>query len=66
MIKCPNCARENADNFNFCLDCGYDLKAYREAFTTTGLPAVGAPPPPPPKAPRIAAPPNAPTLMVAS
>ncbi len=45
MIKCPNCGRDNAVNFNFCLDCGYDLKAYREAFPD-GLPA--APPPPPP------------------
>ncbi|MFZ9887457.1 MAG: zinc-ribbon domain-containing protein, partial [Myxococcota bacterium] len=26
MTKCPNCSRENADSFNFCLDCGYDLK----------------------------------------
>ncbi len=42
MIKCPNCGRENADNFNFCLDCGYDLKAYREAFPD-GVPQ--APPP---------------------
>jgi pSer/pThr/pTyr-binding forkhead associated (FHA) protein len=31
MIQCPNCARENAESFNFCLDCGYDLKAWREA-----------------------------------
>lgn len=27
MITCPNCGRENADNFNFCLDCGTDLSA---------------------------------------
>jgi uncharacterized OB-fold protein len=46
MIKCPNCGRDNADNFNFCLDCGYDLKAYREAFPD-GIPV---PPPPPPPA----------------
>ncbi|MDP2341652.1 MAG: FHA domain-containing protein [Deltaproteobacteria bacterium] len=45
MIKCPNCGRDNAVNFNFCLDCGYDLKAYREAFPN-GVPS--APPPPPP------------------
>ncbi len=32
MITCPNCGRENADNFNFCLDCGYDLKSYRETL----------------------------------
>ncbi len=36
MIRCPSCARENADNFNFCLDCGYDLKAYREAMSGGG------------------------------
>ena len=62
MIQCPNCSRENADNFNFCLDCGYDLKAYREALRDTGntpemAPAftpsgpvvrpLPAPPPPP-------------------
>jgi hypothetical protein len=64
MIKCPNCGRENADNFNFCLDCGYDLKAYREAFTNASLPAAIVPPkpvaaPPPPMAappPPVAAP----------
>jgi hypothetical protein len=57
MVKCPNCGRENADNFNFCLDCGYDLKAYREAFPTTTAPAsaaaiaAAAPAPPAPPAP---------------
>ena len=45
MIKCPGCGRDNAANFNFCLDCGYDLKAYREAFPD-GPPA--APPLPAP------------------
>jgi pSer/pThr/pTyr-binding forkhead associated (FHA) protein len=45
VIKCPNCGRDNAANFNFCLDCGYDLKAWREAFPD-GIPAV--PPPPAP------------------
>ena len=45
MIKCPNCGRDNAANFNFCLDCGYDLKAWREAFPDGVAPA---PPPPPP------------------
>lgn len=44
MIQCPNCGRENADNFNFCLDCGYDLKAYREQ--------LAARPPAPAAAPR--------------
>jgi pSer/pThr/pTyr-binding forkhead associated (FHA) protein len=41
MMKCPNCGRENADNFNFCLDCGYDLKAYREQAPAP--PAAAAP-----------------------
>ena len=50
MIKCPNCGRDNAVNFNFCLDCGYDLKAYREAFPD-GIPA-----PPPPPAPAMTMP----------
>lgn len=50
MIKCPNCARDNADNFNFCLDCGYDLKALREAFSPTTV-APSSPPPPPPRSP---------------
>ncbi len=72
MIKCPNCGRENADNFNFCLDCGYDLKAYREAFTSASLPAMPIPAPPPPKpvaAPSaplaVAAPPPAPLAVAA-
>ena len=43
MIVCPNCGRENADNFNFCLDCGYDLKTYRESQGDGSGPV--APPP---------------------
>jgi pSer/pThr/pTyr-binding forkhead associated (FHA) protein len=43
MVKCPSCGRENAVNFNFCLDCGCDLKAIRDAFPQ----GVPAPPPPP-------------------
>jgi len=42
MIVCPACGKENAENFNFCLDCGNDL---RRAATA---PAVVAPPPPEP------------------
>lgn len=38
MIQCPNCGRENADNFNFCLDCGYDLKGYREQLAHAPAP----------------------------
>jgi pSer/pThr/pTyr-binding forkhead associated (FHA) protein len=57
MIQCPNCNRENAENFNFCLDCGYDLKSLRES--------AAAPEPAPPQAAPAAAPPssgmNAPT-----
>lgn len=41
MISCPNCGRENADNFNFCLDCGYDLKAYRDSLTDAAPPVDG-------------------------
>lgn len=26
MIVCPACGKENAENFNFCLDCGNDLR----------------------------------------
>lgn len=60
MIKCPNCARDNADNFNFCLDCGYDLKALREAFSPATQAPVSPPPPPPraaPPAPSLVPPP---------
>jgi pSer/pThr/pTyr-binding forkhead associated (FHA) protein len=42
MITCPNCGRENAENFNFCLDCGYDLKSFREAQASSP-PAAAAP-----------------------
>lgn len=45
MIQCPQCGRDNAPSFNFCLDCGYDLKAWREAFPD-GVPAPPAPPRP--------------------
>lgn len=31
MITCANCGRENADNFNFCLDCGSELAAATQA-----------------------------------
>lgn len=44
MISCPNCGRENADNFNFCLDCGYDLKAYRDSLTEAAPPVDGPAP----------------------
>lgn len=54
MIQCPNCGRENADNFNFCLDCGYDLKGYREQLAS-------APPPEP-----VAVPAAAPELGIAA
>ena len=26
MIECPNCGRQNAEHFKFCLGCGTDLK----------------------------------------
>lgn len=46
MVTCPNCGRENADNFNFCLDCGYDLKSYRDSMDGTEA-AASAPAPGP-------------------
>lgn len=42
MVPCPNCGRENADNFNFCLGCGFDLKTYR-AETAAAAPESNAP-----------------------
>jgi pSer/pThr/pTyr-binding forkhead associated (FHA) protein len=44
-MKCPSCNSDNLPNYNFCLTCGYDLKAYREAFPN-GVPAAGPPPEP--------------------
>jgi pSer/pThr/pTyr-binding forkhead associated (FHA) protein len=50
MIVCTSCGKENAATFNFCLDCGNDL---RRARTGPSLPAAG----PPRAAPMPAAPP---------
>jgi pSer/pThr/pTyr-binding forkhead associated (FHA) protein len=44
-MKCPSCNNENLANYNFCLTCGYDLKAYREAFPH-GVPPAGPTPEP--------------------
>jgi len=44
MITCPNCSRENAENFNFCLDCGYDLKSFREVQASSAPPAAPSEP----------------------
>ncbi|MFH1807232.1 MAG: FHA domain-containing protein [Pseudomonadota bacterium] len=49
MITCPNCGRENADNFNFCLDCGTELGA--AATPPPAAPPPAAPPPAASKAP---------------
>lgn len=43
MITCPSCGRENADNFNFCLDCGTDLTAQPEAQEPVVEPVEAAP-----------------------
>ena len=40
MITCPSCGRENADNFNFCLDCGTDLTAQPAAQEPVAAPVV--------------------------
>lgn len=37
MITCPSCGRENANNFNFCLDCGFDLKEHQDVAPTVKL-----------------------------
>lgn len=44
MIRCPSCGRDNADTFNFCLDCGYDLKGYREQLAANPPPAAAPAP----------------------
>ena len=65
MIQCPNCSRENADNFNFCLDCGFDLLAHRQELAKAP-PPVAAPAYVPPPAPAPVAPPPAASLPLPS
>ncbi|MEW5854356.1 MAG: FHA domain-containing protein [Myxococcota bacterium] len=60
MVNCSNCGRENADHFNFCLDCGTEL---------TKGPAAAAPPPAPSSpvvAPLAPAPVTSPSVPISS
>jgi pSer/pThr/pTyr-binding forkhead associated (FHA) protein len=54
MVPCPNCGRENAGHFNFCLDCGTELSRKPEPPVMSAPPVaavVSAPPPPAAPAP---------------
>jgi hypothetical protein len=37
-MYCPKCGRENPEHFKFCLACGEDLSAARDAATSVGVP----------------------------
>ena len=57
MLTCPNCGRDNAAHFNFCLDCGTELP--RDGEPQAAAPPA-AQPSPQPAAPAVApAPPAA-------